>query len=257
MPNYKKGGMSGMRNATEGQVMPRTQFGGPPKEIWESALQTRSLVKRARNEVTSFSASFSDSRMCQPCCALQARARGEKLDDDSEEDDEPQPEPKRVFSEAESSGRETSRRKEVCGPRRAPNPLRQTCHPSRETANAPDCQAHAERALDVVAATISRVLVQFQSQVERLFAEEQKKDIKAAEVGPRIFAGLPQICTRPNHICPEPSPPSWSVHHAAAAPCPQRGSCRNGAERGRYPGAARSPTRVAVVWLVVASVEHP
>ena len=131
MPNYKKGGMSGMRNATEGQVMPRTQFGGPPKEIWESALQTRSLVKRARNEVTSLSASFSDSRMRQPCCALQARARGEKLDDDSEEDDEPQPEPKRVFSEAESSGRETSRRKEVSGPRRAPNPLRQTCHPSR------------------------------------------------------------------------------------------------------------------------------
>jgi hypothetical protein len=31
--------------------MPRTQFGGPPKEIWEAALQTRSLVKRARNEV--------------------------------------------------------------------------------------------------------------------------------------------------------------------------------------------------------------
>ena len=51
MPNYKKGGMSGMRNSTEGQVMPRTQFGGPPKEIWEGALQTRSLVKRARNEV--------------------------------------------------------------------------------------------------------------------------------------------------------------------------------------------------------------
>lgn len=111
MPNYKQGGMSRLRRNTEGIIMPKSQFGGVPKEVWESSLLQRSLTKRARNE---------------------ARSKGEALDDDSEEEKE-QPTPEEVAEEAKR--------------RRVEN----------------------------------KGKTQFQRDVDRLFAEEVKKQQKAEE----------------------------------------------------------------------------